>query len=157
MQVACEKKKVCTFIKYICVDELEQVDCYLGIACTEKRIERVIHSDFEDLHDKVFKAAPDDYVCTEPIALYHEVLWNAGLKAVGGILVRDELHHALEEWEYGMLGPGKAHKDWKKRTPLSLCVDIVKSKGAKNGAPPTSSGPPSAARPAALASPPARR
>ena len=137
-----------TEIKYICVDELKPYDYTLGIACTEKAIRRVLHSSFDELHTKVFKGAPDDYVCTEPIALYHEVLWPEGLKARRGVLVRDELHHALEEWEYGILRTDGAPKEWKGKRVLSLCVDIVKCRGARNGVPPTFSGRPSAARPA---------
>ena len=134
-------KDVCTEIKYICVDELEQdIDKFKH---AEKETKWVFHSNFEELHREVFANVTPPYVCTEPIALYHQVLWSVGLKTVGGRCVRDELHHALESWEYDMLKPNGAHEDWKKREPLSLCVDIVRG-------PPTSSDPPSAARPAAL-------
>jgi hypothetical protein len=133
-------KDACTEIKYICVDELEQdMDRFKH---AERETRWVFHSNFDELHREVFENVTPPYVCTEPIALYHQVLWSVGLKTVGGRCVRDELHHALESWEYDMLKPNRAHRDWKK--PLSLCVDIVR------GGPPTSFGPPSAARPAAL-------
>ena len=109
--------KTKTEVKYICVDELEQDIAKFVRA--EKMIKVIYHSSFEELHDLVFEECPPGYMCTEPIALYHEVLWSMGLKTVdGGRRVRDELHHALEEWEYGMLTSGKT---------LSLCVDIVRT------------------------------
>ena len=118
-----------TEIKYICVEEIEQdIDKFEH---AEKETKRISHTTFDELHDRVFAACPAGYACTEPIALYHEVLWSLGLKTVNGRRVRDELHHALETWEYGMLTSGKT---------LSLCVDIVR----------TFSDPPSEARPAAL-------
>lgn len=128
-------KGACTEIKYICVDELEQDIEKFDHA--EKESKWVFHSDFDELHQEVFSNCPQPYACTEPIALYHHVLYSMGLKSTDGRCVRDELHHALERWEYDMLLPGKAHGDWKKQSPLSLCVDIVR---------PTSSDPPSAER-----------
>ena len=135
---------VSTQIKYISVDDLKPAQSGWGIELTEKAVKWVFHSSYEELHDEVFKAAPKGYVCVEPIALYHEVLWTVGLKADG---VRDELHHALERDEYDFLRPGNVHRGWKKASPLSLCVDIRKGEDGP-GDLLTSSDQPSAARPA---------
>ena len=144
---------VSTQIKYISVDDLKPAQSGWGIELTEKAIKWVFHSSYEELHDEVFKAAPEGYVCVEPIALYHEVLWTVGLNANGA---RDELHHALERDEYDFLRPGNVHRGWKKTSPLSLCVDIKKGVLVQ-GDLLTSSDPQSAARPAVPESPPACR
>jgi hypothetical protein len=148
-------KEVSTQIKYISVDaaDLKPAQSGWGIELTEKAIKWVFHSSYEELHDAVFKAAPKDYKCVEPIALYHEVLWTVGLNANG---VRDELHHALEREEYDMLKPTKAHEGWMKKSPLSLCVDIKKG-ALVQGDLLTSSDPPSEERPADPELPPACR
>ena len=145
--------KVGTQIKYISVDDLKPAKSGWGIELTEKETKWVFHSSYEELHDEVFKAAPEGYKCVEPIALYHEVLWTVGLNANG---VRDELHHALEREEYDMLKPGRAHTDWKKKEPLSLCVDIKRG-ALVQGDLLTSSDPQSAARLEGRESPPACR
>jgi len=137
-------KGACTQIKYISVDNLELDTFGWSVKLTEKEIKWVFHSSYEELHDEVFKAAPEGYKCVEPIALYHEVLWHVGLNVNG---VRDELHHALEREEYDMLRPGRACSDWKKKEPLSLCVDIKEGKLGQ-GDLLTSSDPPSEERPA---------
>ena len=103
-------------VKYICVAELEDdIDKFQR---AEKIAPTIAHYSYEDLHDKVFRACPAGYQCVEPIALYHEVLWSAGWgRTAQGKHVRDELHHALEPWEYeATLRPSMA----------SLCVDIVR-------------------------------
>ena len=118
-----------TKINYICIEELERnLEKYKH---AEKAAKTVLHSTFDELHEKVLEACPANYKCVEPIALYHEVMWSMGLDFSERGVVRDELHHALEEWEYSMLTKGDT---------LSLSVDIER----------TSSDPPSAARPAAL-------
>jgi hypothetical protein len=137
-------KEACTQIKYISVDDLKQAKFGWDSELTEKETKWVFHSSYEELHDEVFKAAPVGYKCVEPIALYHEVLWHVGLNANG---VRDELHHALEREEYDMLRPGRGCSDWKKKEPLSLCVDIKRGKLGQ-GDLLTSSDPPSEERPA---------
>jgi hypothetical protein len=125
------EKRMNSVIKYICVEELEQdIDKFDHAETLELEVP---HSSFDELHEAVFSNCPTGYHCTEPIALFHEVLWSMGLKHTGGRCVRDELHHALERWEYDMLHA-------KDNTLLSLCVDIVR----------TSSDPPSEARPVVL-------
>ena len=81
----------------------------------------VKHSTFQELHDAVFLACPKDFVCVEPIALHHEVLWTMGLSLtvdVNGehVFERDQLHHAVEEEEYESLPWGKIKY---------FCVDVV--------------------------------
>ena len=102
-------------VKYICVDELEDdIDLFQR---AEKITLQIAHSSYDDLHERVFQGCPVGYQCVEPIALYHEVLWSAGWgRTDQGKHVRDELHHALERWEYDTaLLP----------SVTSLCVDIV--------------------------------
>jgi hypothetical protein len=102
-------------IKYICVDELVQdIDLFDH---AEVETKEVFHTTYDELHDAVFSQCPEPYQCTEPIALYHEVLWSMGLKQRDGRCVRDELHHALERWEYD-----KVVKDGG-----VLCVDIIRT------------------------------
>ena len=105
-----------SLVKYICIDELE--DNIDKFEKAEKTTEHVSHSTYDDLHTKVFSKCPLGYQCVEPIALYHEVLWSMGLrKNENKKHVRDELHHALERWEYEIL---------RQSSLASLCVDIVK-------------------------------
>ena len=86
------------------------------------------HSTYDELHEAVFSNCPDGYVCREPLALYHEVLWSTGIRVIQDTgenervrLERDELHHAIEVGEYNVLWvPGKPSSD----NPLSICVDI---------------------------------
>ena len=116
-----------SMVKYICVEELEQdIDKFKH---AEKLETEIFHSTYDELHDSVFRGCPPGYKCTEPIALFHEVLWSTGLRLNGGKCVRDELHHALERWEYDILKAGDGKM-------LCLCVDIIR----------TSSGPRSQAR-----------
>lgn len=85
----------------------------------------VCHSSFDELHQKVFDACPPGFKCVEPIALRHEVLWSMGLRDCTGNQVweRDDLVHAIEEWEYNEL--------WRKTDkPLSVCVDVVEDQQA---------------------------
>ena len=115
-------------VKYICVEEREDdIDKFQK---AEKVALTIAHSSYEDLHERVFQQCPLGYQCVEPIALYHEVLWSAGWGRTGqGKHVRDELHHALERWEYdATLRPSLA----------SLCVDIVRltSSDRRSGARP---------------------
>ena len=123
-----EEKRCQSIIKYICVEELEDdIDRFETAVKVHKT---VVHSDYEDLHEKVFLNCPSGYQCVEPIALFHDVFWSMGLrKGENGKHVRDELRHALESWEYTVLHGNSLH---------SLCVDIVRL---------TSSGPPSVVRP----------
>lgn len=105
-------------IKYICLTDL------VGpLQSTPKNFERktcfVTHSSFQTLHDMVFFNCPPGFSCVEPIALHHEVLWSKSLTRKGAMVVRDELHHALEAEEYHAL-------DWSKGD-ISLCVDIEKT------------------------------
>ena len=87
----------------------------------------VEHSTYDELHKAVFIHCPKGYVCKEPLALYHEVLWSSGIKVVKETgeservwLERDELRHAIEEGEYDLL--------WVRGRPLgallSICVDV---------------------------------
>jgi hypothetical protein len=115
-------------VKYICVEEvIDDIDLF-QTAVKERRT--VAHSDYEDLHEKVFLNCPRGYQCVEPIALFHEVFWSMGLrKGENGRHVRVCLRHALDSWEYGVVCQTPSH---------SVCVDIVAL---------TSSDPRSAARP----------
>ena len=116
-----------SLVKYICVEELpDDIDLFVK---AEKDVKLIHHSTYDELHEQVFAQKPSGYRCVEPIALFHEVLWSSGWTKQGGDgrHVRDNLHHALERWEYDV-----------SLYPLaSLCVDIV---------PLTSSDPPSGAR-----------
>lgn len=82
-----------------------------GVVCQK----RVRHTSFRTLHEAVVLGCPPDYVCVEPIALHHEVLWESG---------RDVLHHAIEESEYPVLWPPTAGE------PLPVCVRAVRVLGA---------------------------
>ncbi len=91
--------------------------------CTEI----VQHSKYEELHEAVFDKCPKGFVCKEPLALYHEVLWSSGIRVIECTgeneivrLERDELHHAIEEGEYSVLwNPAKPSNPL-----LSVCVDV---------------------------------
>ena len=104
------------------------------------------HSSFQELHNEVFLQCHEGYVCVEPIALRHEVLWSLGMrKDENGNFERDELIHALEEKEYRTL-------NW--RDPyhlICLCVDVREERGryVVLESELTSFGRPSRARPAA--------
>ena len=111
----CNKEKMGSLVKYICVEEL--VDDIDRFEKAEKETKWIHHSTYDDLHEQVFNKCPMGYQCIEPIALYHEVLWSVGWRREdNGKHVRDELHHALERWEYTTLRPPSMN---------SLCVDIV--------------------------------
>ena len=105
-----------SMVKYICIAELEDnIDKFKK---AEKTTEPIYHSTYDDLHSEVFSKCPVGYQCLEPIALFHEVMWSMGLRRnENNKHVRDELHHALERWEYGVL---------QQPSMASLCVDIVK-------------------------------
>jgi hypothetical protein len=93
----------------------------------------VEHSTYEQLHAAVLKACPKGFVCREPLALFHEVLWSSGVILVKETgenarvrLERDELRHAIEEGEYEVLwGSEKSATN----SPLSICVDVVEEGG----------------------------
>lgn len=95
----------------------------------------VRHNSYSDLHDAVFSACPAGYVCKEPIALFHEVQWSTGIRitATGEServrLERDELHHAIEEWEYDVLWPRGTSKS-PVHAPTTICVDVDELAGA---------------------------
>jgi hypothetical protein len=112
-------------VKYI---HLSSVDPTRFHTATEYELHKatVQHNTYEEMHEAVFSACPTGYECTEPIALYHEVLWSNGLRVVNAAgeqervrLERDELHHAIEEGEYDILFRSTS------TTPLSICVDVV--------------------------------
>jgi hypothetical protein len=114
-------------VKYIDIasintlDSIKEIDRFV-------RCERTIwHDKYKTLHESVFSKAPAGFVCVEPLALHHEVLWSSGITFSDGIgkrkmTERDQLHHAIEEGEYGILwAAGNKFSD-----PLSIFVDIVK-------------------------------
>jgi hypothetical protein len=110
-----------SMVKYICAEEIE--DDIDEFKKAEKIEIEIAHSTYDELHEKVFQECPEGYQCVEPIALYHEVLWSVGWgKTAGGKHIRDELHHALERWEYTTLRGGIANA---RPSMASLCVDIV--------------------------------
>ncbi len=117
------KKNVCT-VKYIHLSSIDP-NCFHTTADYEMHKAVVEHSTFEGLHEAVFNACPAGYVCREPLALFHEVLWSSGIKIMQTTgepvrLERDELHHAIDENEYSVLWkPSKPSQ-----TPLSICVDV---------------------------------
>ncbi len=102
-------------VKYICLSDIPGLTRIMP-RDFERKTCYVHHASFEGLHNEVFSHCPPGFQCIEPIALRHEVLWSKSLTHKGGMVVRDELHHALEEGEYGSL-------DWKKKE-VTLCVDI---------------------------------
>ena len=112
-------------IKYIFVNaEEDSVNEANVLEKFEKHKTTITHSNFEELHSAVFSACPKGFKCVEPIALFHEVLWSLGIKINSRgeskrcLIERDELHHAIEESEYGLL-------KWKSTPVISLCVDII--------------------------------
>jgi hypothetical protein len=113
-------------VKYICVDNADPAALVTdALAQFERHKTSIVHSNFEELHAAVFSGCPAGFRCVEPIALYHEVLWSMGLRVGNGgrcVIARDELHHALEEGEYGLLR-------WNAPPALSLCVDILPTGG----------------------------
>ena len=107
-------------VKYISIEtrelhSLETMDINtFVIQCIE-----IEHSSYEDLHNKVFSRCPKGYTCMEPMTLYHEVICYTGLYAglsdrLYNKIVKDQLHHAIEEGEYAS---PKIH---------SICVHITK-------------------------------
>ena len=112
-------------VKYIDIalintlDSIKEIDRFV-------RCERTIwHDKYQTLHKSVFANAPAGFVCVEPLALHHEVLWSSGITFSNGVgerkvMERDQLHHAIEEGEYGILwAAGNKSSD-----PLSIFVDI---------------------------------
>jgi hypothetical protein len=105
-------------VKYICLEDIPGLK-RLVPHDFERKTCYVAHTFFDALHAEVFSHCPPGFKCVEPIALHHEVLWSKSLTRKGAMVVRDELHHALEEEEYPYL-------DWSKGD-ISLCVDIVRA------------------------------
>lgn len=80
------------------------------VCCTAS----VEHSNYEELHTAVERGCPRGFVCEEPIALHHEVLWMINRESSRK---QDVLHHAIEVGEYDEL--------WKTNTStVSVCVDV---------------------------------
>lgn len=75
------------------------------------------NNNYEDLRRKIKANCPDGFVCLEPIALYHEIVYDKTGE-------HDRLRHAIEIEEYNATGDGE----------LSVCVDIVDKESA-SGAP----------------------
>jgi hypothetical protein len=105
-------------IKYIYLDRARITGELHDPSDFEYRSEQIEHTTFDDMREKAFGLCPKGFRCVEPIALRHEVLWGLGLGANGE---RDQLCHALEADEYGLIAWGKE---------LSLCVDIVEDRAA---------------------------
>ena len=89
----------------------------------------VAHGSFQELLDAVHLHCPPSYVCVDPVALHHEILWESSLRlnpaGTHYVVERDQLFHAIDEVEYARL-------QWtvEPKTPgakphlLSVCVDI---------------------------------
>ena len=108
-------KNRCT-VKYIHLRDVPPADLH-SISDYEMHKTTVFHSTFNELHTAVFEACPMGWVCQEPLALHHEVMWSTGVVSNGVVLSRDHLKHAIEESEYGIL--------WRtSSTCISICVDI---------------------------------
>lgn len=122
-------------VKYIHLASVDPSALHVA-AEYEMKTARVEHRTYEELHEAVFGACPGGYVCMEPLALFHEVLWSTGIRVTESTgecervqLERDELHHALEEGEYEKLSWGD------ETTPInaliSICVDVDEALGIK--------------------------
>ncbi len=117
-------------VKYI---HLAAVDPNLFHVATDYELATKIvqHRKFKELHEAVFNQCPEGFVCKEPLALHHEVLWSSGIRVVESTgeneivrLEQDELHHAIEEGEYSVLwNPSKPSNPL-----LSICVDVEELK-----------------------------
>ena len=101
-------------VKYIHLASIDQSILHVATEYELKTV-KIEHVTYDGLHKAVFKACPDGFACMEPLALFHEVLWSTGIRVVEGTgecervqLERDELHHAIEEAEYGKLLWGTA-------------------------------------------------
>ena len=122
----CMQKNTCT-VKYIHLESIDPMRFHVSVDYEMSTVQ-VRHSTYDELHQAVFDACPKGFVCTEPLALYHEVLWSTGVKIKQSTgesellhLERDELHHAIEG-EYAILWG----RDDKSHAVLSICVDVVK-------------------------------
>jgi hypothetical protein len=113
-------------VKYIHIDSVDP-DLFRDTKEYEMHSVKIRHDSYENLHDQVFASCPANYVCREPLALFHEVLWSRGIQVDLSTgerkwvrSERDELRHAIERLEYPVL--------WNSRTgsgtPLSICVDV---------------------------------
>jgi hypothetical protein len=114
-------------VKYIDISLINTIDSINEVDRFVKCQKTIMHDTYETLHDSVFNKAPAGFVCVEPLALHHEVLWSSGISFSNDIgerkvMVRDQLHHAIEEGEYGILwAVGNNSSDL-----LSIYVDIEK-------------------------------
>ena len=119
-----EQLNECT-VKYIHLKTVDpdRMQCH-ALADYELQSTLIRHSSYEDLHEQVFTKCPTGYVCTEPLALYHELLWSRGLSvrrddsAGPAVVERDVLHHAIELGEYDLFW-GTAENPVK-----TICVDV---------------------------------
>ena len=117
-------------VKYICLQYADPDVCFHTQEQYVIRSLDVEHTTFETLHEAVFSRCPDGFVCKEPLALHHEVLWSNGIRFIAGsnkfervLLERDELHHVIEAWEYPVLWNASTSTDSAKSL-LSVCVDV---------------------------------
>ena len=100
----------CT-IKYINVAK-GQGKKFCELVDFEEAARPICHETFEEMCAAVKRECPEPFVCVEPIAFYHEVMWDANGAC------RDVLRHAIEAAEYDCVC-WDAHK--------SLCVDVVRA------------------------------
>jgi hypothetical protein len=113
-------------VKYIHLSSIDPTAFHVA-KDYEMHTKTIEHSSYEEMHEEVISGCPRGYVCREPLALFHQVLWSRGIRVVGCAgehesvrLERDELRHAIEEKEYDLLwGPGKGGDKL-----LSICVDV---------------------------------
>ena len=66
-------------VKYI---DISSIDTAESVNTIDKFVRRELvafHNEYRGLHKYVFENAPSGYVCVEPLALHHEVLWPCGI------------------------------------------------------------------------------
>ena len=113
-------------VKYIDIKSIESDELHvININSFVKHSADFQCEKYEDLHKAVLENSPEGYMCIEPLALFHEVMWSCGLSKENGVVkrvttCRDQLHHAIEESEYNLLVTNVSHKD-----PILICVDVV--------------------------------
>lgn len=83
---------------------------------------QISHSSFEEMENWVKLKCPHDFVCFDPVALHHEVLWRTSLRANGnGIVEVDQLFQPIDDLDYMTIkwckSPTEAHM-------VSVCVHV---------------------------------
>lgn len=106
-------------VKYIHLKDLDHTHLH-NLSDYEYSTAHLTHSDYPDLEAKVHAACPEGFVCVDPIALHHQLLWESSLRATHlGVIERDNLYHAIDAGDYSDIQWGKTNTP-----PISICVEI---------------------------------